>query len=124
MTSGGQARILLIDDDPDAALFASHVLADRGGYDVTHAADAPSAFRLAAGGPWDLVLTEAGLPGLTGPDLVAAVRRLAPATPVAVLTGHALDDDTAAMRGTAVVVLEKPVTIGRLIGTVTSLVGR
>jgi DNA-binding response OmpR family regulator len=120
-----RARILLIEDDPDAALFAGHVLEDRGGYQVTRAADVAAALRLAADGPWDLVLTEAGLPGLSGPELVTAVLRLAPATPVAVLTAHVPHDDTAAaLRAVAAVLLEKPVRAGFLVATVTGLIGR
>ena len=32
-------RILLVEDDPDAAMFFRDVLTGRGGYEVTHTAD-------------------------------------------------------------------------------------
>jgi CheY-like chemotaxis protein len=117
-------RILLIDDDPDAALFATHVLTTRGGFDVTHAANAAGALRAAATGHWDLVLTEAEVRGLTGTELVAAMRRLTPASPVVVLTAHVPDEATAAeLRRHADAFLSKPVRIDCLIATVTALAG-
>ena len=53
-----RARILLVEDDPEAALFAFHVLTKRAQFDVTHTADPAVALELAAAGHWDLVLTD------------------------------------------------------------------
>jgi len=37
-----RGRIILVEDDPEAALFAVHVLTKRAQFDVTHTADPPS----------------------------------------------------------------------------------
>jgi DNA-binding response OmpR family regulator len=115
-------RILLIDDDPDAALFTTHVLTTRGPFDVTHAADPAAALRAAAAAHWDLVLTEAQLPGVSCLELLLGLRRLAPALPVAVLTSHvATEAAVTELRGHAAAILHKPVRIDDLIAAVTAL---
>jgi DNA-binding response OmpR family regulator len=120
-----RGRILLVEDDPDAALFALHVLAKRGGFDVAHTADPAVALVMAAAEPWDLVLTEAELPGMTGLELIDALRRETPALPIAVLTSHTGTGKTAdALRSRADEFLEKPVRIDLLIATAAALISR
>jgi CheY-like chemotaxis protein len=116
-----RGRILLIEDDPEAALFAIHVLANRGRFEVTHTADPAVALRLAASERWDLVLTDLELPGMSGLELIDALRRVAPAVPVAVVTAHA---DGAALVSRADGCLTKPVRIDQLIATASELIGR
>ncbi|HWN63694.1 MAG TPA: response regulator [Streptosporangiaceae bacterium] len=118
-----RGRILLIEDDPEAALFAVTVLAKRGQFEVTHTADPAVALELAAGGCWDLVVTEVGLPDMTGLELLDALRRIAPALPVAVLTAHVYLR-TAELASRADEFLIKPVRIDQLLGTAAALIGR
>ena len=113
----------MVEDDPEAALFAVYVLAKRGQFDVTHTADPAVALRLAAAERWDLVLTDVEMPGMTGLELLDALRRVAPALPVAVLTAHA-HLRTAALLRHADEFLTKPVRIEQLIATATALTGR
>src|SRR6266536_2890171 len=85
---GPPGRILLNEDDPVAAHFAMHVLGERGGFDVRHTPDPAVALQLAGSETWDLVLTDAELPGMTGLELLAALRQLAPARPVSSCTSR------------------------------------
>jgi DNA-binding response OmpR family regulator len=120
-----RGRILVIEDDPDAAFFAVHVLTVRGQFDVTHTADPAAALRLARTQPWDLVLTDADLPGIAGTDLLRALREITPSTPIVVLTAHPDDGTTAAaLRQLADEYLEKPVRIAQLLATATELADR
>jgi DNA-binding response OmpR family regulator len=120
-----RGRILLVEDDPDAALFALHVLSTRGGFDVTHTADPAVALAMAAAEPWDLVLTDAELPGMTGLELIEALRRQAPALPIAVLTSYTGAGKTAdALRSRADEFLEKPVHIDLLIAIAAALISK
>ena len=97
-----RGRILVVEDDPEAALFAVYVLANRGQFEVTHTADPAVALRLAAEQPWDLVLTDMQLPVMTGLELLQALRQVAPGLPVAVMTADAAGASrTAASRGAA-----------------------
>jgi CheY-like chemotaxis protein len=83
---GGRGRVLIVEDDPEAALFATLVLRERGRFDVTHIADPAVALVLAASRPWDLVLTDMDLPVMSGLELLAALRELTPGVPVLLVT--------------------------------------
>jgi len=88
---GVRGRVLIVEDDPEAALFATVVLGERGGFDVTHTADPAVACVLAASGPWDLVLTDLDLPVMSGLELLAALRERVPRVPVLLLTASPAD---------------------------------
>lgn len=64
----GAGRILLVEDDPITARFTTHVLTNRGGFEVSHAAEPAEALALAKAETWDLVLTdvEIGAAGALG----------------------------------------------------------
>jgi two-component system response regulator FlrC len=121
---GPRPRILVVEDDPEAALFLVHVLANRCRFEVIHTADPVTALRLAADEPWDLVLTDLGMPGMTGLELLGAPRQVAPALPVAVVSAHVLDGVPAGLLGHADHYLERPLRVDRLIETATALIGR
>lgn len=117
-----RSRILLIEDDPDAALFAVHVLATRARFEVVHAADPLIAFELVADQHWDLVLTDAELPGISAIELVRALRELAPGVPVVMLTAHSLW--AADLRPHVDEFLEKPVRPDVLVAAIAGLIKR
>ena len=113
----------MVEDDPEAALFAIYVLSKRGQFEVTHTPDPAVGLRLAAAGGFDLVLTDVDMPGMSGLELLDALRRIAPTLPVAVLTGHA-HLRAAALDRHADEFLIKPVRIAQLLATATALTGR
>jgi CheY-like chemotaxis protein len=120
-----RGRILVVEDDPEAALFAVYVLANRGHFDVTHTADPAVALRLAADEHWDLVLTDMEMPGMTGLELLDALRQVAPSLPVAVVTAHAPAGMTAAARlSGAADCLTKPLRVDHLISTASTLISQ
>jgi CheY-like chemotaxis protein len=121
--AGSRGRILLVEDDPEVALFAVHVLARRGRFEVTHTADPAVALRLVASGCWDLVLTDVEMPGMNGLDLLDALRRVAPGLPVAVVTAHAHLRSAALLRH-ADDFLAKPLRVDQLLATATALIPR
>jgi PAS domain S-box-containing protein len=90
--------ILVVEDDPGAAEMLSVVLSDRGAV-VRTAADAPSALE-ALGEQWpDVLISDIGLPGRDGYELIRAVRALAPPSdkpnklPAIALTAFARPED-------------------------------
>ena len=116
-------RILLVEDDAVAAHFAMHVLGTRGGFDVTHTPDPAVALRHVSSAAWDLVLTDAELPGMTGLEFLAALRRLSPDLPVAVITAHESADITMReLRRQSDEFLQKPVRPDRLQSAAAALV--
>jgi DNA-binding response OmpR family regulator len=121
--AGARRRVLLVDDDPDAALFFTHVLSRQGGFDVTHRLDPHAALDLARRERWDLVITDLDLPGMTGLDLLAALRSADRAFPVLLVTARyplLLPPSMAAPDA----MLAKPVPAARLLATAEALAGR
>jgi len=121
---GASGRVLVVEDDPETALFVVHVLANRGRFEVTHTADPATALRLAAAEHWDLLVTDLDMPGMTGLELLGALRRVAPGLPVAMVSAHAPGEMTAALLGHADEYLEKPLRVNQLIATATALIAR
>jgi CheY-like chemotaxis protein/LmbE family N-acetylglucosaminyl deacetylase len=118
-------RILLVEDDPVAAHYTMHVLRKRGGFNVTHTPDPAVALKRASSESWDLVLTDVELPGMTGLELLDALRLVSPDLPVAVVTAHeSVDRAVRALRSRADEFLQKPVRPEELLAAVTSLVAK
>jgi LmbE family N-acetylglucosaminyl deacetylase/CheY-like chemotaxis protein len=120
-----RGRILLVEDDFEAASFAIQVLAVRNGFEVVHTADPAAALRLASSEPWDLVLTDVEMPGMTGIELLESLRQADPYLPVAVVTAHAtVDIAIGALRNRADDFQEKPLRPARLVAMATDLIAK
>src|SRR5579859_913368 len=117
------ARILLVARDQETALFAQRELGRRAGFVVRVASGADDALRQAAAGNWDLVITDADVPGFSAAEAVGWLRELDAATPIAVMTARALGDgEDSALRDSADEVLREPLRPGQLIAVATALV--
>ena len=116
-------RILIVDDDPVTGRFLSNLLGDGGGFDVACTTDPASALQRASTERWDLVLTDVEMPGMTGLELLQALRRAAPGLPVVVITGHAtLDYAVSALRDHADEFLQKSMPKDILLATISAVV--
>jgi CheY-like chemotaxis protein/anti-sigma regulatory factor (Ser/Thr protein kinase) len=107
-TPSARARVLVVDDDR-ALRHAVSALLEEAGYHVAQAANGPEALGRLADAPADLVLLDVGLPGMSGLDVLAEIRKRS--TPPAVVMMTA--DDTPqtllhAIRGQAYRYLRKP----------------
>ncbi len=100
-------RVLIIEDDP-VVRGAVQALLDYFGYESGLAPDGPSGLRRFEGEPWDLVVTDLTLPGMSGWEVVDAIRGRAPTLPVILITG--VDDPMVRTRARAshVLLLLKP----------------
>jgi len=118
-----RGRILLIDDDPLFGIWAAQVIQKRGGYELRHVLDPVAGLRCVETEPWDLVITDIEMPGMTGLELLERVHLLEPALPVAVMTAHAtLDRAITALRSAAVDFLHKPMPAADFFDKVIQLV--
>jgi DNA-binding response OmpR family regulator len=118
-----RGRVLLVEDNADAAYYAVHVLTRMGGFEVSHTPDPAVALQRARSLPWDLVITDVDLPGMTGSELLEALRQAVPGLPVAVMTARAAADGSLdGLRGQADALLHKPVTPTRLVAVVSALI--
>ncbi len=86
----GNARLLLVEDDPIGRRIAAEYLREHG-YDVLEAEDGPAALELFHhAAALDLLITDVGLPnGMNGRQLADIIRESAPALPVLFITGYA-----------------------------------
>ena len=80
-------RILIADDDPQLVRALRITLSARG-YDVVTAADGTEALRLAVDKHPDLIVIDLGMPGLTGIEVIEAVRGWS-TIPILVVSGRA-----------------------------------
>ncbi len=85
---GPKLKVLLVEDDLDQAHLLRFLLEDTGQYRVTLAQDGLRGSELAAGGGWDLIITDLNLPGAYGEAVVKASRKTHPNTPILATTGY------------------------------------
>ncbi|WP_161864122.1 response regulator [Pseudomonas yangonensis] len=80
--------IVLVEDDDVVRELTAEVLGEFG-YRVYALRDGPSALELLGSGQQvDLLMTDIGLPGMNGRELVEAARRLRPTLPVLFASGY------------------------------------
>lgn len=85
---------LVVDDNPDITDLLAAVLR-HAGYTVSSAHSAPDALTLALSRHFDVVVSDIGMPGMTGHELVRALRAMPQyrSTPMVAVTGFDLYDD-------------------------------
>jgi len=115
-------RVLVVDDEPLIRWSIAETLG-AAGHQVTEAQDAASALRALADAPdTALVLLDFRLPDSNDLGLLAEIRRIAPATPVIMMTAFGTPDVTAgALKLGALKVLNKPFNMHDLEDLVRSL---
>ena len=85
------ARILLVDDDAAVRETHQEVLA-MGGHEVVPVASAMEALAHCRRQPFDLVITDLSMPGMSGLELATEVKRLAENLPVVLFSGWAVQE--------------------------------
>jgi DNA-binding response OmpR family regulator len=83
----GRVHILVVEDEPAIADFLQRGLVAEG-HSVTQANDGVEAARLATSADVDLVILDLMLPGRSGGEVLADIRRAKPTRPVIVLTAR------------------------------------
>jgi len=124
--AGCEERILLVDDEEGVLNFSQTAL-ERLGYRVEAYLDPVLALERLKVEPtgFDLVLTDLTMPHLSGAELAAEIRRIAPGLPVVLASGYAARGELAdgAERHFAAM-LGKPYGIGELGRAVRSVLGQ
>ena len=118
-----QSHILIVDDDPDIRKVLEILLKEK--YFVSQAADGPSAIACLRANPQiDLVILDVMMPGLSGYDVCAELRKISN-VPILFLTARTAEDDrlTAYSSG-GDDFLSKPFSPGELTAKVVSLLRR
>jgi PAS domain S-box-containing protein len=85
-------RILLVEDHPPTLEVLSRLLR-RAGHEVTEAESVTSAEAAAEAHPFDLLISDLGLPDGTGIDLIAKLRSRRGAFPAIAVSGYGMEED-------------------------------
>src|ERR1700704_4980438 len=80
-------RVLVIEDEPGIADFLRRGLTAEG-FAVESSLDGAEGERLALGGSFDAIVLDLMLPGRSGLEILASVRRASPTVPVIVLSAR------------------------------------
>ena len=88
VAEGGAESILLVDDNEMVRAMAQEVLVEAG-YDVFTCSEGTAAQDAAGERDFDLLLTDVGLPGMSGRQLADSIRECRPEMPVLFITGYA-----------------------------------
>jgi CheY-like chemotaxis protein len=108
-------NILLVDDEP-AVRSATSLMLGLDGHRVTEAKSGAEALKLFEQEDFDLVITDFAMEDMNGSELVAQLKRLAPAKPVVMITGH--EKRLGCLDNPVDAILTKPYRLGELRGII------
>jgi two-component system OmpR family response regulator len=107
-------RILVVEDDPDAAEFVVNGLRQEG-FTVECARNGPDGLHLAASEKFDAIVLDRNLPGMDGLSVLKALRAAQNRTPLIILSAIAhADERVAGLRAGAHDYLAKPFSFSEL----------
>lgn len=116
--------VLVVEDEPDARELVGQLLT-LAGATVASAGDAATALRELTERTFDAIVSDVGMPGRDGFELMGDVRRRGIETPAVALTAYSrAHDRTAALHAGFSAHVPKPVDAGELVTVVASLTGR
>lgn len=85
------SHAILVVDDERGLCEALKLSLETVGYQVVVSADARRALDMFKASPFDLVITDLRMPGMSGWELAAEIKRLSPRTPIIAMTGWPVD---------------------------------
>jgi len=87
---GSKAKILVIDDEESVRSVLSRVLSQVN-HQVTVAENGEEGIRLFKEKEFDIVLTDLGMPGMSGWEVCKEIKKMSPRTPVGMITGWGME---------------------------------
>ena len=119
MNAAKDARVLIVDDDPDIHVLLNSILAEVG-CQMDGACDGLDALTRLNSAHYDLVLTDVCMPGIDGLELLQRIRESHPALPVVVITAQNTPETVVrAIRDKAFTYFSKPFSPSAVIDMVT-----
>ncbi|MDR2550833.1 MAG: sigma-54 dependent transcriptional regulator [Desulfobulbus sp.] len=108
------AAILVVDDELSMREFLK-ILLTKEGYKVTTAAEGKAALALAEHHPFDLVISDIRMPGMSGLELLAPLKQAQPEIGIIMITAFASPDDAVmAMKSGAFDYITKPFNVDEI----------
>jgi len=119
-----RVRVLLVDDEARLAALVRRGLAEAG-HDADVRTDGSTGLAEALGSSYDVVVLDWMLPGLSGPQVLAALRAAGNRTPVLMLSArHSVGDRVTGLDAGADDYLAKPFSFDELLARLRALVRR
>ncbi len=113
--SGREAKILVIDDEPHVREVLSRGLSAFN-HRVTEAHSGEQGLKLFQQENFDLVLTDLGMPNLSGWEVCKTIKKFSPKTPVGMITGWGMELDEAKKRESGVdFIISKPFDLNKIL---------
>jgi DNA-binding NtrC family response regulator len=117
-------RLLIVDDDDGQRSLLATFLANQG-YEVASESSGEAALAALAGRPFDMLISDVRMPGMSGLEALKRLRQSGVSIPVLLVTAYAdIRDAVEAMRDGAVNYLEKPIDLDELLESVRRALGR
>jgi NO-binding membrane sensor protein with MHYT domain/nitrogen-specific signal transduction histidine kinase len=116
------AAILLVDDDDDVRRFVADLLTEAG-CKVRMECDGPAGLDALDAGPYDLVVLDFAMPGMTGAEVARVIRERRPDLPILIMTGYLEHEAVLAQLG-AQPILQKPFEPSDLMSRIASTLRR
>jgi CheY-like chemotaxis protein len=107
MPALADARVLVIDDDPDVREFIVNYLTELG-LEASEAQDGESGLALLERVEPDLLLVDFAMPGLNGAEVAKRAKARYPKLPIVFITGYADTASIEAAMGLRALILRKP----------------
>lgn len=124
MKETSKTRVLLVDDEERFLNTTGRLLGVRG-FQVGTAASAPEALEELEQNPYDVVVLDIRMPGMSGIEALAEIKRRRPDVEVLMLTGHAsVDAAVEIMRLGGADYLLKPCSMDELVDKIQAALER
>lgn len=110
------AKLLIVEDDESVRTLAARAL-ERAGHSIDIAADGAQGLAMisAAGGGYDLVVSDIRMPEMDGIEMAIAAARRFPAMKILLMTGYADQRERAEeLNGIIIDVVQKPFTLAEI----------
>ncbi|RME94417.1 MAG: DNA-binding response regulator, partial [Alphaproteobacteria bacterium] len=117
-------RVLVIEDEPEAAAFLLKALRESG-HTPDHAADGETGFAMAQSGNYDVLIVDRMLPKRDGLSIISGLREAGDNTPVLILSALGeVDDRVEGLRAGGDDYLTKPYAYSELLARIEALARR
>lgn len=110
----GKKRILVVEDDEEMRSLLKDFF-EEDGFEIDSVSNGSEAFRKIAREPFDLIITDIRMPGLTGLDILPGIKKLQPKVSIIVITAFGSEEvRSKALERGATAYLEKPILFNKL----------
>ena len=110
----GEKKILIVEDDEAMRALLKDIL-DEEGFGAEAVSNGSDALQKLFDQPFDVIITDIQMPGLTGLDILPGIRKLQPKAPVIVITAFGSEEvRRRSFEKGATDYLEKPIRIHKL----------